>query len=149
VTKENANSGFQQILFDTPPKKRRTLDRYFKRVYGLTPEQRKPSPAAYQVVLNGSGPERRNAYVIGDSLQNDLAPAHLLGAKTVWAKYGTKVQKENLETVLGITPWTPQQIALAYDNAFAPDFVAGNIFEAAEIIDCELTLSGRIRQKNP
>jgi hypothetical protein len=51
--------------------------------------------------------------------------------------------------VLGITPWTPQQIAIAYDNAFAPDFVAGNIFEAAEIIDHELAISRRIRQKKP
>lgn len=109
-------------------------------IYLLELGELKPNITGYKRLLADWGKSASRVYVLGDSLQKDLMPAKALGAITVWGRYGTVVQPENVETLLGITPWNPAQIANAYGSDFTPDYVIDDIRELCNIVslDCGL-----------
>lgn len=72
------------------------LDTYFKDVVeSAAVGIRKPDSAIYQLALNRNHLRSENTLVIGDSLKNDIFPAHSLGIHTVWlAPFSTDVHPE-------------------------------------------------------
>lgn len=93
--------------------------------------ERKPSDVPFRRIQDRFGPNY--TYVaIGDSPAKDLAPASSCGMITLYARYGTKVDRRNLETVLKVTPWMPSEISMSSRADFRPDFV---IDRPTEIID--------------
>lgn len=61
------------------------LDTYFKDVVeSVAVGIRKPDSAIYQLALNRNHLRPEDTLVIGDSMKNDILPAHSLGIHTVW-----------------------------------------------------------------
>lgn len=57
---------------------------------------RKPDPKIFQFALNELGVNPNNAVMIGDSYNNDIVPAKLIGCKTIWINNrGWNEQNEN------------------------------------------------------
>ncbi len=48
----------------------------------------KPDPAIFRLALERAGCAPQEAVMVGDRLDNDIAPANRLGMKTVWVKQG-------------------------------------------------------------
>ena len=108
---------------DEDPSRRRLDDR-LNCIYELSDSEMKPSPAGFERIMSDLMRQDSSAFAIGDSLLKDLAPAHKLGAVTIWAKFGTKVDLNNMQTLYGITPWSAKQIETAYCSKFEPDYTA-------------------------
>ena len=72
------------------------LDSYFKDVVeSATVGIRKPDSAIYQLALRRNHLRPEDTLVIGDSLKNDILPAHSLGIHTVWlAPSATEIPSE-------------------------------------------------------
>lgn len=106
----------------------------FPRVYALAKNEMKPSSVAYQYVLKDWQLHGEIAFVLGDSLQKDLAPAAALGAKTIWAHYGAQVEPENMDTLLKITPWSSTKVEEAYSQEFQADYTVDSASEVIAIL---------------
>jgi phosphoglycolate phosphatase len=61
-----------------------------KRVEGLPRTMRKPNSDVYQSIIATYDVAPERVVVVGDSIQRDLAPAIAVGARGVWARYGTR-----------------------------------------------------------
>jgi len=97
-------------------------------------EKLKPTSYPFSVIANRFG-SRFNYVSIGDSIAKDLQPAHSVGMTTIWARYGTKVDKRNLETLLEVTPWGSEEISItSSEQLIAPDFVADSPRDIARIL---------------
>ncbi len=110
------------------PRARRTLkirlvdlpglsNRSVRRCWRVGKDSLKPSTAAYQLVLDQLQLAPGRAWVVGDSVERDLQPGLQLGAKGLWARYGQQYRRENLETLLAITPWPDPTKAMKSDRA--------------------------------
>jgi FMN phosphatase YigB (HAD superfamily) len=75
----------------------------------LTSSELKPNAAVVERVLRDFGLDREQTYMVGDSLSKDVAAAQVSRVHDVWARYGTKPQEVNLETLRRITPWTESE----------------------------------------
>jgi len=93
----------------------------------------KPSSAPFVLIAERFGCVSR-CFSIGDSLAKDLDPAKAIGMHTIWARYGTRVQEHNLRTLLDVTPWLPEHIALATQETSEPDFVADSPRDIARVL---------------
>ena len=76
----------------------------------------KPDPAIFRIALERAGCRPEQAVMIGDRLDNDIAPAKRLGMKTIWVKQGFGGLS---------TPRTPEE---------TPDFTVGNLSELCSLI---------------
>ena len=91
----------------------------------LTKEQMKPNPFAYKKIMDDLKISPEDTYVIGDSIAKDIQPAIEVGAKGIWAKYGEKSDKKNLDTVLNMTNWSSAEIKkVFFDKHKEPEFIA-------------------------
>lgn len=110
--------------------------RYIQKRWGYHKNDIKPNPNSYLEILNELKISHKSTYVIGDSMLKDLIPANEIGAKSIWAKYGTHFRKDNFETILKITHWEENTVKSAYDEkSFEPDYTVNNSFsELLEII---------------
>lgn len=86
-----------------------------KKLWKLTADELKPSSLGYRRVLQDTSAWSDAVFVIGDSLQKDIAPAMTAGGIGLWAKYGAEVEEENMKTLLDITYWSSAQISADYD----------------------------------
>jgi len=102
----------------------------------IVPESEvKPNETHYKIALDELGVDPTHSWVIGDSLQKDLAPAARLGIHTIWAKYGKSESGRNLETLLRITHWAPDKIEATYhDDQFEPEYAIDHIEELKLIL---------------
>lgn len=48
----------------------------------------KPNPRIFQIALERAGCRPEQAIMVGDRLDNDIAPANAMGMKTIWIKQG-------------------------------------------------------------
>ena len=55
---------------------------------------KKPAPAPFLTALDMMKTDPENAVLIGDSPQRDIRPAHDLGIRTVYARYGDRLSPE-------------------------------------------------------
>ena len=76
----------------------------------------KPDPAIFRIALERAGCRPEQAVMIGDRLDNDIAPAKRLGMKTIWVKQGFGGLS---------TPRTPEE---------TPDFTVENLSELCSLI---------------
>lgn len=106
-----------------------------KKRWHLKKTELKPSPLGYCRIFDDENLNSEKRYVIGDSLEKDLAPAMSIGAIGIWAKYGAKFDKKNLETLLRITPWGQEKINQAYHvSDTSPDFIIQNFEDITAIV---------------
>ena len=69
------------------------LLKYFK-VVGISDERglNKPSPAFFEALLREAGCAPSGAVMVGDRIDNDVAPAKRLGMRTIWFDLGPEAQ---------------------------------------------------------
>ena len=82
----------------------------------------KPSAHPF-ILLRDSFPSGTALWTVGDNIGRDLLPAHTLGYKTVWAKYGCNVTEKNYSTVLALTPPAVKTHEIASSD-YVPDHTA-------------------------
>lgn len=99
----------------------------------LSREQLKPASTGFELVRRHFGPDAR-IFAMGDSIAKDLTPAKAFGATTIWAKYGTELVKESLDTLLEITPWTTAEVARHAQIDLPPDHVVTNPTQILDIV---------------
>jgi FMN phosphatase YigB (HAD superfamily) len=94
----------------------------------------KPSSAPYRMVKERYG-NHDKFIAIGDSINKDLRPANTEGFVTVWARYGTEIEDQDMSTLLSVTPWTPVEVAMHMGTEFKPDFVVDRLSEIVDLFD--------------
>lgn len=95
----------------------------------------KPHPQMYLEILAKLEIPPKNAWIVGDSLGKDVAPAIAIGANGVWARYGRDFDKRNFDTILEITHWSDSHIAQVYDDrAVVPTAVIDSFSELQRIV---------------
>ena len=127
--KDAASPGPERMARDA--RKRFLLSARYAFFHELPKDLQKPSSAPYRMVREHYGGHDR-FIAIGDSINKDLRPAQSEGFTTVWARYGTEIEDQDMNTLLSVTPWTPVEIATQKDTEFKPDFVVDAL---PEIID--------------
>jgi putative hydrolase of the HAD superfamily len=83
----------------------------------------KPDPAIFRAALKAIGTEANQAAMVGDSMTKDLAPAHLIGMRTVWLR-----SIRDGDSTAALTAQSSDGIA----NGFAPDHT---IHSLAQMLD--------------
>jgi phosphoglycolate phosphatase-like HAD superfamily hydrolase len=97
-------------------------------------ELSKPNPFSFSL-LKGRIDRNARVFALGDSVSKDLAPSAVLNTRTIWARYGTKVDAKNLKTILEITPWSEADIKQHGSSAeFTPDYVIDSPNELLAIV---------------
>lgn len=92
----------------------------------------KPSSEPYRMVREYY--KNHDQFIaIGDSINKDLRPAKSQGFVTVWARYGTEIEDQDMNTLLSVTPWTPVEISMHKDAKFDPDYVVDNLSDIIDI----------------
>ena len=72
---------------------------------------RKPNPTALLDICRREGFEPSEACYVGDSIVRDIAMAKTAGVTAVWARYGTKYESSNWDTLVSVTHWTDADVA--------------------------------------
>lgn len=98
----------------------------------VDPEERKPSNVPFRKLLERVAVSV-NPFSVGDNIGRDLAPASELGYTTIWARYGTRVDAHDYETVLYITPPAVKMHEVA-TSSYTPSYVIDSPLEAVSII---------------
>lgn len=78
---------------------------------------KKPSPKTLGKIVEHFGLDQDNTWVVGDSIEKDIAPALQMGLKAVWAKYGKIYAEKNWDTLVQVTPWRPSVVASEQQKA--------------------------------
>lgn len=95
------------------PKLHDGLDALFDVLYFAYDETaRKPDAAAFQQVADRAGAKLAGAWMIGDSLTDDVAPAASLGMSTIWVSRGAALPANDPAVV------RPDEIVARIDAAF-------------------------------
>lgn len=101
----------------------------------LKKEQLKPNTFGYRKIIEDLEINPRNTYVIGDSILKDVRPAIEIGANGIWAKYGEECKKKNLNTVVGMTNWSPSEVKqVFFDKHEEPKLIATKFSDLKMII---------------
>lgn len=112
-------------------RRRSLLSARYALFHELPKDLQKPSSVPYRMVRAHYG-NHDQFIAIGDSITKDLRPAQSEGFTTVWARYGTEIEDQDMNTLLSVTPWTPLEIVTHKEADFEPDFVVDTL---SEIID--------------
>lgn len=115
-------------------KKRSLLSARYSLFHELPKDLQKPSYVPYRMIREHYGNYDRFV-AIGDSINKDLRPADSEGFTTVWARYGTEIEDQDMDTLLSVTPWTPVEIATHKEAEFKPDFVVDALSEIINQLD--------------
>jgi FMN phosphatase YigB (HAD superfamily) len=73
-------------------------------------DQRKPNPALLLDICAAEGVLPSETCYVGDSLPRDVAMANAAGVKSIWARYGTKYDRDLWKTLVQVTHWTPADV---------------------------------------
>lgn len=105
------------------------------RKWVLEKDQLKPNTYGYEKIMKDLNIMPEHTYVIGDSILKDIQPALIVGANGVWAKYGEKCEKKNLDTVLSMTNWSQSEIKqVFFDKHMEPKLIANSFGDLKKII---------------
>ncbi|MCC7478323.1 HAD family hydrolase [bacterium] len=97
----------------------------------LPAEDLKPSSRMYELALKIAGVRPTEAIAIGDSIVKDLVPGIELGIHVYWAKYGTRRNERNFDTILRLTHWSADKISSTYDETILDGV---NVLERFDIL---------------
>ena len=116
--------------------KKSSESKYIKRRWIFTKDEIKPNPFAYLQIISDLKISHKLSYVVGDSISKDLNPAKVIGAISIWAKYGLDFEKDNFNTLLEITNWDSKSIKSAYEEKpIEPDYVINSFSELNNIVE--------------
>jgi phosphoglycolate phosphatase len=107
-------------------------------------EALKPDVTMFRWALDVAETGAERAFVVGDSVAKDVAPAISLGAAGAWSAYGTDHQPDDFELLIRVTPWRDDEIAEAYSASSATTYITLEQF--SDLRDIVGTESARVRQ---
>jgi FMN phosphatase YigB (HAD superfamily) len=140
-----AFEGYQILPFETSNKflqkglktKSERIEKSKYKVLAFSESEIKPSPKGYLKILEDLKIAPQDAFVVGDSLYKDIAPASELGMTTIHITYKENfpVKSKNLETLYEVTHWSKDKIEKVYDeNSIKPDYVINNYQQLIDIL---------------
>jgi FMN phosphatase YigB (HAD superfamily) len=97
---------------------------------------RKPNPAFLESILKDLHLHPSEAVYLGDNLHRDISMAYHCGVTSIWARYGTFTNANNLRTLLKVTPWTKEEVdkSSGQDAELPqPDFIIDSPNEVLDI----------------
>lgn len=97
---------------------------------------KKPSTKTLGMIMEHFELDHDNTWVVGDSIEKDIAPALQLGLKAVWARYGKVYDAKNWDTLVQVTPWRPSVVASEQQNAssISPSFTIDSFQQLMSIL---------------
>src|SRR5262249_39347506 len=75
--------------------------------------RRKPDPDILRQICEQENLVSGEVVYVGDSIARDIGMAKAAGCWAAWAKYGTAFSPEAWERLVGISHWTPEDVAQA------------------------------------
>lgn len=105
-------------------------------IISLPPDQIKPNTYVVDCLIKKYNFNKQNIYMVGDSIEKDIAMAKNAGIHDVWAKYGTLYHKGCGSLLRSITPWSKskQQIENLSIKNIIPSFTIMDFGELKEIV---------------
>lgn len=96
----------------------------------------KPNTFVIDKIIREYGIERKNIFMVGDSIEKDVIMAQKAEIQDIWAEYGTKYQKSYGSVLRSITPWsrTKQRKEGVFQKKIEPAYVISNFAEIKDII---------------
>lgn len=108
------------------------------KVWAFSESETKPSPKGYLRILEDMQVSPNNAYVVGDSLHKDIAPAAQLGMTTIHVTYNESypVNPKNIDTLYKVTHWSKERINKVYNEiTIEPDFIISDFEQLTKILE--------------
>jgi FMN phosphatase YigB (HAD superfamily) len=101
--------------------------------------ERKPNPELLRDICRREGICPEDAYYVGDSLTRDISMAKAAGVTAVWARYGTRYDRNLWNALVRVTHWTPEDVAREEElkrhfQRVEPDFVIDAFDEILGIV---------------
>nr|WP_207642424.1 HAD family hydrolase [Pseudobacteroides cellulosolvens] len=102
----------------------------------LTTNELKPNTIVIDRIINFYKIGKEHIYMIGDSLEKDISTAQRAGVQDVWAKYGTRYNRESGKILRSITPWTKKRQDLnKYSHIqITPTYIINDFGEIKQIL---------------
>lgn len=97
----------------------------------------KPNPNGLIRIINECGLDVKNSYLVGDSLDKDIALAQEVGVNDIWARYGKTVLSDSISTLSRITPWNNDDVK-RHDSAqifVKPTYIIDDFSEIKNFIN--------------
>ena len=97
----------------------------------------KPSTTVIQHIKTQYGLQKKDIYMIGDSIAKDICTAQASNINDIWAKYGTR-NKPGAGAILGtITPWTSEdrKLRMQANLTIKPTYSVSRFEEIKEILN--------------
>lgn len=76
----------------------------------LSRETRKPAPEILEIILRDLKANKEHAIYIGDKLDKDIFMANQASIRSVYAKYGHKIDSEQYQLLREVTHWTEEDV---------------------------------------
>ncbi len=76
----------------------------------LPRSERKPNPGLLRDICAREGVAVGDVWYVGDSLTRDVSMARAAGVTAVWARYGTRYERDHWQILVRVTHWTEQDV---------------------------------------
>lgn len=101
-----------------------------RKIVQIASDINKPNTTILDRISKDYGIDKRNIFMIGDSLEKDIMTAQLAGVVDIWAQYGTIHGRENGYYLGRVTPWKKSKDK----KVVKPSFTITNFAQILEII---------------
>jgi FMN phosphatase YigB (HAD superfamily) len=105
----------------------------------LPANEKKPNPRLLLDICAREGMLPEDAVYVGDSLTRDIAMAKAAGVVSVWAKYGTRYDKNLWNVLVRVTHWTDADVARENElrlraDKVVPDYTIEKFAELSNVM---------------
>lgn len=99
-----------QLTEHPDPSRRRKLAPPEDFIRLIPREERKPNPDLLKDICEREGFTVDEAIYVGDSLTRDIGMAKAAGVHAVWARYGTRFDRQHWDVLVRVTHWTDEDV---------------------------------------
>lgn len=101
--------------------------------------ERKPNPDLLQDICAREGFDVDESIYIGDSLTRDMTMATAAGVRAVWARYGTRFDREHWKLLVSVTHWTDEdvrreELLREISREVRPDYIIDSFCELVDVM---------------
>lgn len=101
---------YASSLDGPPPPRQSALVNYPFAIKTLPRGENKPNPDVLRDICRSRGVSTAEAVFVGDSLVRDVGMAKQAGVFAVWAKYGTRYDRNDWQRIVRVTHWTDADV---------------------------------------
>jgi phosphoglycolate phosphatase len=105
--------------------------------------ERKPNPELLRDICRREEIRPEDAYYVGDSLTRDMSMAKAAGVTAVWARYGTRYDRDLWKILVRVTHWTAEDVAREEElkkhyERIEPDYTIDSFGELVDILGLQV-----------